>query len=239
MEYKVVVVNNLVDHTDNALAMTEIGKIWKVRKAAFDVVHKSKYFPLSQDDFFGINVAILDALTEKPVVVFKVIPHSYCTQYENVEFPYYKLIEANCDQLTVTKIKKYINAYVLNGKDISYSGGWAENLHYKGRGLSGEFKELYTAMHYWVHKHYNLHAILGAAFEGAKPFEFFTKGWGLDVFSDHGFYLPVAPHAKCRLIRNDVSKLSDYTYEVAKKWEHLWDSRLTIGTEKDSVVEAA
>lgn len=228
MKYQIKLIDNYFLNYEIESCHSEFMKMLKVKKQGYESKHKQGYFPLDQDDFYGLHVFICDAVNDEIIVTFKVIPFSYTTQFKNAKFPLIDIVKESGNDIAVMNIQKFINKQNAKFLDFSYSGGWTMNPKYSGKGLSRELKDIYTGIHYHVHNTYNLAYITGIGNVELGTLEFFKKKWGLIEFINQDLSFDRCNEYQFRPIFQRLDLLSEEKLSLAEKYQNLWDERIEL-----------
>ncbi len=223
MQLKLTIIEDFFSQAENADINQKMGKVFGMKKKGYVGKHKHNYLPVAQDDFYCIHAILTDVENDNVVMAFKVSTFSSSNRY-NVPFLLDEYLKEGND-IDRFKFKKYLKNHIKNGNDFSYSGGWTVNPDYKGRGLSTYLKEVYTGIHYLIHRHFNLKAITGIGVLNFNTSEFFKEWWGLKEMSGSVYNFSSCPYLDCVFIYNDLDHVSEVKKSLASKYIDLWNAR--------------
>lgn len=227
---KVIIVRNFFEQLDNNVAADLFVRLLITKRIGYQTKHERRFIPVNTHDYFAIHMIVCHAITSELILLAKIVPYSDCV-YFNSEFTPFEL--KNCMSLQYyAELEKIVFDRVNSGKDISYSGGWTVNPKFKGQGMSQMLKDVYAGIHYLIHQHYNLTAVVAFGAQRLGSLEY-TKQLGLKPLSLNGkemppVYLPYANNLESMIMWEDVSKLSNYSVSMAQKYLYLWESRLDL-----------
>jgi hypothetical protein len=233
MNYKIILVDDYFSQLEDDELSRVMSKLFLMKRESYTDKHKKNYLSVAQDDFYCSHVIVVDQETNEFVLAFKIIKYSVCKNYDT-KFPLSNYM-SGADDIERAKVEKIINKFVKNGHDISYSGGWVVNPKFKGLGLSGEFKEIYTGCHYSIHKYLNLKAMMGVGILDYKTYDFFVDIWGMKDATGNAHYFDYLPYVKCKVIYNKIENVSDYKKEMGEKWRGLWENRVEFTKKKSKI----
>lgn len=226
MKYKII---SIVDYFSclEVLGISEkFGEGMRVKRKAYKEGHEDRYFPLTDDDLYGNHYFICDASNDRVIVTFKVVPFSSSQQFVNTIFPFEHYIRPTCSDTQYSEIQKYMNNFKKRGLDFSYSGGWAMNNDYRGMGLSRELRNIYSGIHYNIHKDLNISACMGVGIIEKGTYDFFNKHWGFECLLDgESVVMPNAPSINCHFIGQSFEHFSDNKRMHGMRYRQLWDER--------------
>ncbi|MDP7319482.1 MAG: hypothetical protein QF441_02690 [Bacteriovoracaceae bacterium] len=221
MKYKIIVINDFFSQIEDPDVSMNFTKLMAMKRDGYWSKHNESYLPLSQDDFVGIHVLLVDEVHGDIIMAFKTTTKSICQRYR-IKFPMDEYLEIASD-IDKKMVSNFTSKF--HNSEITYSGGWTINPKFKGFGLSNEFKEIYTAIHYHVHHSYNLNCLVAIGVVNFKTDEFFDKIWGMTAFTGTAYSLPSCPYLKCKFIHLDLAKSAEKKLELAEKYHELWAAR--------------
>gem|GEM_PF-5298988 len=226
MKYKVIVIKDMFQQMDNLDLVKMIGRILNVKRLGYQNKHSSKFLPVSTEDFFCYHVAICEESTLEPIVCYKVVSYREA-EYYCQKFPLYEITaKSYVDEHFLETVTDLVSSRVQNGQDVSYSGGWTINPLYKGRGLSHELRDIYTATHYHLHRHFEIGTITGFGVLSVGTYDFFVTNWGLRPVFESSIKLPFTNNLECKMIFGDLDTLAKHKYDMADKYFSLWEERV-------------
>lgn len=215
-----------------------MGELIAIKRDSYGHKHQHPYVPIGMDDYYAINVFICDAKTDEPIIVFKTVPHSYSIQYSNTLFPLYEHSMFSCNDLQYARIKKFVERH-LESHDVAYCGGWAVNINYKGKGLSDELKDIYTAVNYHLNRERNIGVMTGIGLIEVGTHLFFEKYLGAKDLIDEPVRLTTIEHMMSHLMYADMKTIPKSMIESADKYKFLWEAREVYSASKQKKKQTA
>jgi hypothetical protein len=236
-QLQVIVLKGFCNQTKNSEASDMFIKLLDLKFKGYQTKHSDKFLPVGTHDFFAHHLIVCEKSSMKPIICSKIVTSQDCLYY-NCSFPLYELKNVFSPELWL-ELQKIMTSRISVGKNISYSGGFTINPEFKGRGMSAEFKDIYSGLHYLSHIEEGISTVLGFGAPIVGTDKFF-KLWGGDILSVQGqemkpVKIPFANDLESLLIWKDVNQLSEYKKNMADKYLNLWKERIEYSVKTDAL----
>ena len=174
---KIVIVKNFYSQIGKIPLLNHLFlEILKTKREGYLTKHSHHFLPVNTYDFIAYHVAFLDEANQQVVLTAKIVSYRDCLYYR-LPFPVLD-VGPLFNQVQKNEVMRIIDQRINLGLDVSYSGGWSVNPIYKGLGKSKNLRDLYTGIHYHVHKQFHLSTMMGFGAPQIGTLDFF-KTWGV------------------------------------------------------------
>jgi hypothetical protein len=196
-------------------------------------IHGEGAMPVDTTDFIATHLIVADKNNpfENIHMSYKSISYKTCEKY-NVPFPFMTLLQNNAHPECVKEMQQILMDCKNKNEDLSYDTGWTINPAVReNKMLQTALKEITTAFAINHHADYDIAHWVTLGICKVKTDQHFLH-MGLKEISKHSvFQHPYLHQTDSRAVISQDGKYSDYVYETAKKYQSLWDERITINME--------
>lgn len=227
-DLEIIVVSGFFDQIEDP----RIGQIFlnllKLKRSGYLSKHSNRFLPVGTHDFIGHHIILCEKKTSIPILCSKIVSYNTCSYY-NTSFPLNDLGNFLSEDQR-RELKLIIDTRIMQGKDVSYSGGLTIHPAFKGFGATPLFKDIYTGIHYLAHKTYEYSTMMGFGAPKVGT-DIFFRSWGVRPLEVNGVPMqaqstPFANGIDSILFWSDIESLSDYKRSMGEKFKELWEARL-------------
>lgn len=192
--------------------------------------HEDGIMPIDTTDFIATHLIISNKLNpfEEIYMSYKSCSYKTCEKY-NISFPFMTILEKYSHPDCFNKMNQILEDCKSKNEDLSYDTGWTINPNIKGnKELQIVLKEMVATFVTNHHPLYNVPHWVTLGICKVKTDQMFLN-MGLDEISKEAvFKHPFLHMTEARAVISMNNKYADHVYKTAKKYQFLWDNRITI-----------
>ena len=226
----IVVLENPYKNLSILEARTVFSNILDVKLRGYVAIYDEGVMPIDTTDFIATHLMIADKNNpfEKIYLTYKSISYKTCEKY-NVPFPFMAILKNNAHPSCYNEMERILNECKHKDQDLSYEAGWTiDPLVRENKKLQNELKEVMTMFAINHHAEYNIPHWVTLGICKVKTDQFFIQ-MGLKEISAHSVLShPYLHQTDARAIISQNGQYNDHVYEIAKKYQNLWENRITI-----------
>ncbi|MBC7711796.1 MAG: hypothetical protein H7177_00555 [Rhizobacter sp.] len=192
--------------------------------------HEDGVMPVDTTDFIATHLIIANKNNpfEEIYMSYKSCSYQTCEKY-NIPFPFMAILKNYAHKDCYEKMSQTMEECRFKNEDLSYDTGWTINPDIKGdKELQIILKEMVTTFVTNHHPQYNVPHWVTLGICKVKTDQMFLK-MGLDEISSNAvFQHPFLHKTAARAVISMYNQYTDYVFDTAKKYQSLWDNRITI-----------
>lgn len=229
-KYRVVIVDHPVNILDDSTCSTLLGKAYKMKYEGYHTTYGDTVLPMDKADFFGTHIMFCEEAADgelTPIFAYKATPLDRCQKYK-FEFPAISVMKSDGHSSCLTEIEKIIQE-AGDPALVSYDSSWAQNLDYRfsdNKHIKEELREIMTMVIVKHHEEFNIPHMITCGATKVKTDQFFLK-IGLNILNENSTFIQKSLNNEEAVIFY-TKEFSPWAYEMAKKHEGLWNSKLLI-----------
>jgi hypothetical protein len=196
----------------------------------YKAVHNDGVMPVDTTDFIATHLIV--ANKNDPFndiyMSYKSISYKTCEKY-NIPFPFMTLLKNHAHPDCLLKMEEILEECKKLNQDLSYDTGWTINPKVRGNtDLQADLKEIITMFVLNHHRDYQIPHWVTLGICKVKTDQYFLK-MGLQEISNNALLAhPYLHLTEARAVISMNEEYTPYVFETAKKFQHLWDNRITI-----------
>jgi hypothetical protein len=238
--FRVVIIDCPVFAFDDPFCTGLLGKALKMKLDGYSTTYGDRVLPFDKADFFGTHIMLCEIKGDEyvPVFAYKATPMDRCLKY-HYDFPAFGIFENELHPSCLLRLNEIIK-FAIDPSLVSFDSAWAQNLDYRFSHdieLKENLREIMMMVIVKHHQDFNIPHMITAGAVKVKTDLFFLR-MGLNMLNEHArFFEKKMENAEGVIFYNNT--FSNEALDMAKKYQNLWDKRLTIDGQKARVSKVA
>lgn len=199
----------------------------------YTAIHSNNVMPVDATDFIATHVIVSNKENpfEEIYMSYKSISYKACERY-NLTFPFMYLLKNYAHPDCFKQMDEFLGTCKSKDEDLTYDTGWTINpIVREDKILQSYLKEMISMFAINQHRDYGIKHWVTLGICKVKTDQHFLQMGLKDISSEPILKHPFLHNAESRAVISINGEYTDFVFETAKKYQYLWDNRITINLE--------
>jgi hypothetical protein len=191
-------------------------------------------------DYFGTHLIVCQkGIRLKPLFSYKSVTLDKCEEYKTA-FPCISLVEADGSKECLSELSNILNESKKSNNKISFDYSWAQDPNIKSLRtpeMKLLFQDLIMLLVVKHHEDHGINEMITCGSVKVKTDQFFQK-MGFDPISSNSIFPQSSLNGDLAQIFH-TKVFSKYALDISKKYEALWDARISYSSQNIQVLKKA
>lgn len=238
---QVIILEKPYENLDTEFGRQMFSGLMALKIKGYLAIHNDGAMPVDTTDFIANHIIVTrkDDPANNILMCYKSTSYSDCQKF-NIPFPFLQLLKNAAHPECSGEMEKILADCTKNEEEITYDTGWTICPSVRDdKELQGALKEMITMFAINHHRDYGVNHWVTLGILKVKTDQYFLK-MGLEEISSRPIIShPYLHQTEARAVISKNANYSGYTHSTAKKYDNLWNSRMTIENRSKKVGKVA
>lgn len=208
--------------------------VMELRIKGYTNIHTNAILPMDTSDFLATHLIVCTKKNplENVLMSYKSTSFQLCKKF-NLAFPFTTILEKSAHPNCINEMKNILEHCEKTGQDLSYDAGWTVNPQIReNKELQIALKEIVVSFLVHHHRDYNIPHWVTFGICKVKTDQLFLKMGATEISDQPMISHPYLLQADARALILENHQYTEYAMEISRKYQDLWESRITISGDR-------